>query len=308
MIKDIIESLTDDSLSLVGPLLKVKVLASRIKNRELLNWVSKELNGYNIKDEDLPTYRIAKASAIGDLRQGWNESIGVTLPIMIFGDKFAKALIQMRLYQGVKALEEIASGKFGDTMAKSYGADFCAFLTSQAAENGQNIIVANARTVCQISEVVQSLSSIRNHLLDLLLKLEDEFPSLEEEITSNEIDKSQVNQVIYKVMNTFNTSGDGNIINTGDKNTINAEVTVYKGEVDQLKSELRKINVPEEDIEEIEAIVLSEEPNLEEKTLGPKAIGWTQKMLGKAMNKTWDIATGVAAGLLTQALNGFYGI
>jgi len=141
-----------------------------------------------------------------------------------------------------------------------------------------------------------------------LLKLEDEFPDLEEGIKSNEIDKSQVNQVIYQVMNTFNTSGDGNIINTGNQNTINAKITVNKGEVDQLKSELRKINVPEEDIEEIEAIVMSEEPNLEENTLGPKAIGWTQKMLGKAMNKTWDIATGVAAGLLTQVLNGFYGL
>jgi len=140
------------------------------------------------------------------------------------------------------------------------------------------------------------------------LKLEDEFPDLEEGIKSNEIDKSQVNQVIYQVMNTFNTSGDGNIINTGNQNTINAKITVNKGEVDQLKSELRKINVPEEDIEEIEAIVMSEEPNLEENTLGPKAIGWTQKMLGKAMNKTWDIATGVAAGLLTQVLNGFYGL
>lgn len=141
-----------------------------------------------------------------------------------------------------------------------------------------------------------------------MLKLEDEFPDLEEGIKSNEIDKSQVNQVIYQVMNTFNTSGDGNIINTGNQNTINAKITVNKGEVDQLKSELRKINVPEEDIEEIEAIVMSEEPNLEENTLGPKAIGWTQKMLGKAMNKTWDIATGVAAGLLTQVLNGFYGL
>jgi len=129
MVTDIIEALTDNSQSLVGPLLKVKVLAARIKNTELLNWVSKELNGYEIEDEDLPKYRIGKASAIGDLYQGWNESIGVTLPVVIFGDKLAKALIQMRFYEGVNALEEVASGKFGDTMAKSYGADFCAFLT-----------------------------------------------------------------------------------------------------------------------------------------------------------------------------------
>ncbi|MBK7490043.1 MAG: hypothetical protein IPI74_09620 [Bacteroidales bacterium] len=56
LINDIINELIDTEKSIVSPLLKTKVLASRLGNDVLLTWVSNELKGYENKDE-LPDYR-----------------------------------------------------------------------------------------------------------------------------------------------------------------------------------------------------------------------------------------------------------
>ncbi len=52
----IIEELTNPSKSLAAPILKTKVLASRIKNQEIIDWADKEMAGYRDRDDQLPDY------------------------------------------------------------------------------------------------------------------------------------------------------------------------------------------------------------------------------------------------------------
>lgn len=307
MVTDIIDTLSDDTKSLTTPLLKVKVLATRIGNETLLKWVNNELDGYKTSDE-LPEYRQAKAIPRGNIRQGYYQEQNVTLPITIFGEKIAKRLVKFPLDQGVKALESIATGESGDTMAKQYGADFCAFLTGAARKNGQSIEITHAWTQIHVSEVVQTLSEIRNKLLDLLLELEKQYPNLDKDLKENKVDKTQVNQTIVNIMNTFNTSGDGNIVNTGNNNTFKSTITINKGDINALKEALKQISVPDEDIVELEQIVRTDKPDTEKKVLGQKTNGWIQKMVGKTLDKSWDFATGTAAGLLTELLLKYFGV
>lgn len=307
MITDIIDTLSDDNKSLTTPLLKVKVLASRIGNTELLNWVNSELDGYKNADS-LPDYRVAKSIPRGNMQQGYHQENNVTLPIMIFGESLANKLIRFHLDQGVKALENLSNGESGDTLTKQFGADFCAFLTEAANKNGQRITITHAWVELHISDVIQVLAEIRSKLLDLLLKLETEYPNLESDLKTDSLDKSQVNQTIIHVMNNFNTSGDGNIVNTGNENTFNTNITINKGSIDELKAALREIAVPEEDIQEIEEIVTSESPNLDQKTFGQRTNEWLQKMIGKTLNKSWDVSTGAAAGVLTELLKNYFGM
>lgn len=307
MISSTIDALSDDTTSLTTPLLKVKVLASRIGNKELLEWVNNELVGYKT-DESLPEYRKARATPKGNLQQGAHYERNVTLPIMIFGEKIAKELVEYPVYQGIKGIEQLTSDLKGDTLVQSYGADYCAFLTKAAKDNDQWVRITHAWIEVHISELVQVLSAVRNKLLDLLLKVEEDYPNLEEDLKANTIDKSEVNQTIIHIMNNFNTSGDGNIINTGNKNTFNTKINVSKGNVNELRSVLREASVPEENIIEIENIVVQEEPNLEKKSFGEKTNQWIQKMVGKTLDKSWDVATGSAAGLLTETLKSFYGL
>ena len=57
IIEQIIEELSDSSKSLTNPLLKARVIASRIGNHGLEKWVNDELAGYGA--DNLPNYRIA---------------------------------------------------------------------------------------------------------------------------------------------------------------------------------------------------------------------------------------------------------
>jgi hypothetical protein len=117
MIKEIIDLLSDDEKSLSTPLLKTQVFASRLGNENLYAWVTKELNGFGINDE-VPEYRIAKANPMGTISQGYQYEQNTTLPVSIFGHDIAEKLIKFRIDGGIKSLEEVASGKYGDTILR----------------------------------------------------------------------------------------------------------------------------------------------------------------------------------------------
>jgi hypothetical protein len=307
MISDIIEILSDDAKSLVTPLLKVKVLATRIGNEELLKWVNNELEGYENR-ADLPDYRVAAATPRANLQQGYARKNKVVLPISYFDEELVNQLVEYPFYQGVKALESIADGKSGDTIVKQFGDDFSAVLTAMGAKKGLPVRIVDAWTEVHVSAAIHSLSVIRTKLLELLLELEKNFPNIDEDVKADKIDKAKVNATIITIMNNFNTSGDGNVINTGDSNSFNTNISINKGDNAALQNELRKIGVADTDIVELMEILKTDKPNETKGTLGPETSGWAQKMIGKTLDKSWDFATGTAAGLLTELLKGYFGL
>lgn len=103
-------------------------------------------------------------------------------------------------------------------------------------------------------------------------------------------------------------SGDGNVINTGSGNEINVSFTVNKNDLKSLQESFRKIDVEENDIEEISEILKQEGYNKEENKFGVKTQGWIQKMIGKALDGTWKIGIGTAAGILAKLLSSYFGI
>lgn len=66
-INTIIKELTDPEIKLKDTLLKVQVLAFKIKNSRLKNWVNNELNGFI--DKEVPLYRRIPSAVFGNLIQ-----------------------------------------------------------------------------------------------------------------------------------------------------------------------------------------------------------------------------------------------
>jgi len=62
MLKELIHNLANDKISLSSGLRQAKVIAKKIKNQDMLEWIDNELNGYEIDPDDsnynLPPYRI----------------------------------------------------------------------------------------------------------------------------------------------------------------------------------------------------------------------------------------------------------
>ena len=90
-----------------------------------------------------------------------------------------------------------------------------------------------------------------------MLKLEQNFGY---EIEMQELihKKNDVNKIINNIMSqTIITNiGDGNLVNSGDKNIIDNEVTITKSNFDELKAILEKNGVQENDIQELQEILI----------------------------------------------------
>lgn len=104
----------------------------------------------------------------------------------------------------------------------------------------------------------------------------------------------------------IHSTGNQNVINTGDYNTIHASFNNGKGDLDLFKQALREHEVNEAEITEIVDIVQTEVPV--ENSIGPSAKNWMRKMLDKSMEGTWNIGLATAGGILTEILKKYYGL
>src|SRR4051812_13566005 len=96
LLSDIINDLVDDTISLQRALLKMKVLASRINNKILLNWVSSELEGY--PDQNLlPEYRITVSNMMGSYINGRAHYKNVAIPVMGLSEEMENFFTSFKL-------------------------------------------------------------------------------------------------------------------------------------------------------------------------------------------------------------------
>ena len=105
------------------------------------------------------------------------------------------------------------------------------------------------------------------------------------------------------------TIGDnfsGVFIQGSDNKTDNK--VIIKQKINDLKTQLENEHVDKEDINELLSFIESDVPDYENKRFGDKTNNWIQKMVGKALNGTWQVGVGSAAGLLTEMLKGFFGM
>ncbi len=309
MISKIIAELADKNQPLSIPLLKLKVVAKRIKNDSLYDIVSKELEGYP-QGSDIPEYRMAPASSYASIQQNWNIHYNQPLPLTIFEESIRNMLTKFPVTQGIEALENIAKGDKNGTIIKEFGADFSTYLTSKANKKGADFIFGDVRMSTSVIQIVDIISKIRNKFLDLVLSIESDFPKIDDIINEplnddNEI-KTKTNQYMAQI--NITNSGDGNVINTGNASEINASLTVNKNDLKSLQESLRRIEVDEEDIKEISKIVKNENYNHKEYKLGNKSQSWIKKMVGKALDGTWKIGVATSAGILAKLISSYYGI
>jgi hypothetical protein len=308
-IAEIINLLSDDDQSLVKPFLKAQIFAKRIGNDGLYKWVVQELNGYEIESE-LPSYRKAKCNDFAVLKQNGRLTIEQTLPLTSFSEEIRSMMLKFRVYNSIKSLEGIVATDPKGALNKLYGADFCQMLSNDLKQQGLNFGVHSLRTQVQVFELSEVLTNIRSKLLELMLELEEDFPNIDTELETREIDKQAVNQTINFYMNKIRikTTGDGNTVNTGDNSTVINNAVVTKGNKEVLKKFLVENGVSNEDVTHL-AEIIDEEASVTTLTkFGPKVGAWIQMMIGKAVSGGWEIGVGAAGSILAQGILKYYGL
>ena len=171
LVGQIINDLIDDSKPLQQALHKTLVLAKRLKNDNLTEWVSNELNGYK---NNLPDYRILHCYVVGGMKTYFEMIDGVPIPLSYLEKGLQEGLQQIRMYENIAGLERIAAAGPDKLLYYSIDLELCGYITQLLQKNGQEVAVVYARQRISSRAVVSIISVVKTRLLDMMLELEDE--------------------------------------------------------------------------------------------------------------------------------------
>lgn len=311
-INTIIKEITDPQTKLKDTLLKVQVLAFKIKNPKLKEWVENELNGYIGKE--VPKYRQIPSAVFGNLEQdrgfgGLLRRNHEPLPIEYLEKELREAMMTVRMTSSVAELELMIQ-KDGDcqiNIPHIIHNEITKFL-------GNNWVVSNAWQKISLNSVEGILNSIKSKLLTFLLELADEIGE-QENIDIME-HKKKIDNLFDKTIGnltgeTINISiGTDNVqsVSTGD----NAKVNVAKGKkikqtinveaqkelakfIEELKPQLDKLSLATEDKQDITNEISRIETQLTRQQ--PK-----YPIINEALKVVNGILIGVAGNALTQPI------
>jgi hypothetical protein len=211
LLRDIQNAAIDASIPLATLLRKCKVLAARLGNAELKQWIDNELNGYESK-ESLPSYRVLRVNSKGHFSGPFQSGLrNADIPLSCIPEHFRDNLTYSYLKEPIAALESLASSAERGTAKEPWNPDLVAYVGQDIYE-GLNCM--QAWKVIPINSIVAALDTVRTRVLNFVLEIEAEAPEAgEAPANSSPLPQDKVHQI-------FNTYITGNVQNvaTGSSN------------------------------------------------------------------------------------------
>lgn len=313
LLQEVIDDLVNTEKSLSAPLMKLNYFGRLVKNQELIDYTQNELNGYR-DQENIPDYRRTIGTLFIDMQMYIHRHSG-QLPVSILEEPYRDALKYVYVREGIAAIEKLAreseSGDSDGQIMTQLPMEMLHILQAPARKlykSDARVDVIGARLAGNASIVVEIPNAIRTRLLEFAMSIAEMFGHDIEIESFNKKAETNNQTIIHQMNTTINNSGDGNVINTGNQNQIDNNVTLYKGDIERLQRELAEQGIEENDITEISQIVQEEQPDLENGRLGEKSNGWISKIINKSLNGIGKIATGVSANLLATLVKQYYGM
>ena len=315
VLQEVIDDLVNTDKSLSAPLMKLNYFGRLIKNQELIEYTQNEINGYKKNErENIPSYRRTIGTLYIDMQTRAHRQ-SEQLPISMIAEPFRSTFKYFYVTEGIAAIERLARETESDNSSGQLISPFPMEILHILQEPARKLYKSNfrvdvigARLAGNPGLLVEIPNAIRTKLLEFVMSIAENFGyNIEIESFNKKADIN--NQTIIHEMNTtISNSGDGNVINTGNENQIENNVTLYKGDLKRLQNELRKHGIDETDIQEISEIVVAEKPNHDNLRLGEKSNSWISKIINKSLNGIGKIATGVSANLLATFVKHYYGM
>lgn len=215
----IIKEIVNNEIKLEVALNRTKIIVSDLKNIKLEKWLSNEILGYS--SDSAPDYRIVHSSVFK--YSGLNGGFQVTnqdLPLHYFPDEIQEHISNVTIADGISEMES----KIADDIP--LGRSLTQFAAQVYQKTGIRCFEINQYIDKTIFKSI--LAHTKNRLIDILLKLEKEFGSLDEldidVSTKTEKDIENINQTIVQIL------VQDNSIKVGDKNKITKSLLGKKGE------------------------------------------------------------------------------
>ena len=299
LISDIINHLVSQDVSLTVPLTKTKVLATRIENPQLLEWVNNELKGYSDKIS-LPEYRKTQGSVLADFINNNYKITNYPIQLPDVGEELEREMKEFLLFESISTMEANWKNE-NDVMILRYPDGVKASLEKiMRNSNGPYFQLLNVGISVPLQFILQVLAAVKDRLLDFMLEIERQF-GMETELATLKMNNTKVDNIYHT---TIHNNGHGNIVNTGN----NSIIKVGEGSTIRNKEKLSDIlsfnRVPQEDLADLLKIIDTGAINAS--GYGIAVNSWIKRMIGRALDGTWNVEIGKAGKILDDTLKAYY--
>lgn len=299
LLDEIIGLLSDKDGSLTDALLKMKVVMFSIGHKELIEWVNDELNGYP-REKEVPDYRIIGSRLMGTLRDIAAIYNRYPIPTSHLPKEHQEYFNESKMRQSIAALEGFATNLEGH-LTVPVAPEFYRKL-GEGFTSGT--WVERAWIESQPSQIVEILVTVRSRLLDFALELKNKLGDAEGEAEVKEAAKK------FDAPGMFHGAvfGDNTTLIVGDNNKTSIKNEVRKGDFASLAAVLKSNGVAEADVVELQTAIQADGTDIDvvNKKPGSSVKAWMSKMMGKAVDTSWQIELGVAGSLLANAITAYY--
>ncbi len=299
LIDEIIELLSSKEPNLDNALFKAQVLAHKLGEKELKQWVDFELKGY-LKDADLPPYRVVSLTVMGNFSNVAYRYSDQPLPTMNLDKRLRRKLERTNLTQSISVIEKWSKSESDLTIViapELYGE------LSKGLGGGYSVERAYGKP--SVGAMLQVVVEVRSRLLDLALQLADRIPR---ELTNEEIKQVSKDMAVGEIFKNA-VFGDNATIVVGSGTIQGVNNSIIQNDFESLAKALVAQGVKKADLASLRHAIEADEYTDEHKrqALGPRVGQWIGQMISKAGSTTWKVGIGAAGNILGSALAAYYG-
>jgi len=271
LLREIEDGATDAALDISTVLRKAKILAARLKDGDLADWLDRELNGYPV-NTDVPEYRVARGIVYGEFALTFQRQGTAPIPPSVLPE-------QLRHWaEGAQLREPIAT--YATLLANSKkGASALRFPwpTDMARQYGsrayQDALCLEAWLAVDPSVLAGLLDSVRTRLLSFALAIEIENPDAgEADIRSTPVEPAKVSHLFQTIIH-----GGTNIVAAGSSHFSQHYISVRPGDLVSLRKSLETAGARPSEIEELESELASAQTPQERQRVAGSWIGRTAR-------------------------------
>ncbi len=250
MIKNLIEDIAFDRITLAQALTRTKLISAQIRNETLKQWLKKELEGYDHDDKFLPSYR--KIWSEIELEVVYihrpSEFIPIHLKPGVWGKDFIDQVYNVLVTESVAVVEQNIADMDNSIAYLQVPVNQVEILSQiykdQLSENGA--AVRRGRRKVGKNQLRNVIEQTKQKLLDVLQDLEAEFPELGEKYSST----TKSDAAVQNIINTTIYGGNNPMNIAAGKDIVQGNITMSTAE----KEQLRSFGVEEKEIVELEGL------------------------------------------------------
>jgi AbiTii len=300
LLTEIIELLSANAPDLENALFKAQVLAHRLGEADMKEWVAHELKGYPDR-EALPPYRVLPVTVMANLSNGVVRYSDHPLPMMGVDERLRDKLETRRVSESIAVIANWA--KRESNLAIVIAPEYFGHLKKGIDRSFE---IERAWGKHSVGAMLQVVTEVRSRLLELALQVSDRIPQepkpdnikqLAQEVAVSEIFRNAVFG-----SNTTIVVGSGSIQGTTN--------SVVANNLSSLMSALRTQGVQDPDLEDLRLAVDADKhsDDVNDKKIGPSVRKWIAGMVSKAASGAWEMGIATAGGVLAAAIGAYYGI